>query len=67
MLDVAGNNLANVNTTGFKRSHLDFADLLYSTLSQPGTNEAAGRTVPTGLQIGNGARAVSTTKRSTKP
>ena len=61
-IDNTANNLANVNTTGFKRSHLDFADLLYTTLTQAGTNESAAETVPTGLQIGSGVRAVATTK-----
>ena len=62
MIDNTANNLANVNTNGFKRSHLDFADLLYSTLEQPGTEVAAGQTSPAGLQIGSGVRAVGTTK-----
>ncbi|QDT33581.1 flagellar basal-body rod protein FlgG [Thalassoglobus polymorphus] len=62
LLDNTANNLANVNTTGFKRSHLDFADLLYSTLQQPGTEVAAGQVAPTGLQIGSGVRATGTTK-----
>ncbi|MEZ6126769.1 MAG: flagellar basal-body rod protein FlgG [Planctomycetaceae bacterium] len=61
-IDNTANNLANVNTTGFKRSHMDFADLLYTTLKQPGTNESAGQTTPTGLQIGSGVRAVGTAK-----
>lgn len=62
LLDNTAHNLANVNTTGFKRSHLDFADLLYSTLEQPGTDVSAGRVAPTGLQIGHGVRATGTTK-----
>ncbi|MFG0333390.1 MAG: flagellar basal-body rod protein FlgG [Maioricimonas sp. JB049] len=62
LIDNTANNLANVNTTGFKRSHLDFADLLYTTLEQPGTEVAAGQTSPTGLQIGSGVRAAATTK-----
>jgi len=61
-IDNTANNLANVNTTGFKRSHLDFADLLYTTLEQPGTNVSAGQSIPTGLQIGSGVRGVATTK-----
>ncbi|MCA9087497.1 MAG: flagellar basal-body rod protein FlgG [Planctomycetaceae bacterium] len=61
-IDNTANNLANVNTTGFKRSSLNFADLLYSTLEQPGTSVSAAQTTPSGLQIGNGVRAVSTTK-----
>jgi flagellar basal-body rod protein FlgG len=62
LIDNTANNLANVNTTGFKRSHLDFADLIYSTLKQPGTEVATGQVSPTGLQIGSGVRAVGTTK-----
>jgi flagellar basal-body rod protein FlgG len=62
LIDNTANNLANVNTTGFKRSNLNFADLLYSTLKQPGTDVAAGQRTPTGLQIGSGVRAVGTSK-----
>jgi flagellar basal-body rod protein FlgG len=62
MIDNTANNLANVNTNGFKRSHLDFADLLYTTLKQPGTDAASGQAVPAGLQIGSGVRATGTTK-----
>ncbi len=62
LLDVTANNLANVNTNGFKRSHLDFADLLYSTVREAGTEVSVGQSAPVGLQIGSGARAVATTK-----
>lgn len=62
LIDTTANNLANVNTTGFKRSQLDFADLLYATLTPAGTEIAAGQQSPTGLQIGSGVRAVGTTK-----
>lgn len=62
LIDNTANNLANVNTTAFRRSHVDFADLVYSTIRQPGNEVATGQTSPTGLQIGNGVRAVSTTK-----
>ncbi|WP_437192238.1 flagellar basal-body rod protein FlgG [Planctomicrobium sp. SH527] len=62
LIDNTANNLANVNTTGFKRSNLSFADLLYSTLKQPGTDVATGQQSPTGLQIGSGVRAVGTAK-----
>jgi flagellar basal-body rod protein FlgG len=37
MVDVIANNLANVNTTGFKRSQINFQDLLYVTMQEPGT------------------------------
>jgi flagellar basal-body rod protein FlgG len=59
-LDVIANNLANVQTAGFKRSRLDFQDLVYETLQAPGNASAQGREMPSGLQVGHGARAVST-------
>lgn len=62
LLDVTANNIANVNTNGFKRSHLDFADLLYANLRSAGAGDSAGQQLPIGLQIGSGARTVGTTK-----
>ncbi|SFI36532.1 flagellar basal-body rod protein FlgG [Planctomicrobium piriforme] len=62
MIDNTANNLANVNTNGFKRSNLNFADLMYSTIKQPGTDVASGQRAPTGLQVGSGVRAVGTAK-----
>jgi len=62
LIDNTANNLANVNTSGFKRSHVDFADLLYSTIKQPGANVSASQQVPIGLQVGSGVRPVGTTK-----
>lgn len=62
LIDVTSNNLANVNTNGFKRSQLDFADLLYSTIRQAGSEVASGQPSPVGLQIGSGVRPVGTTK-----
>jgi flagellar basal-body rod protein FlgG len=61
-IDVISNNLANVNTAGFKRSRADFQDLLYDTLRSPGTSSGGGSQVPTGIQIGHGTRTVSTQK-----
>jgi len=58
-IDVTANNLANVNTTGFKKQRADFQDLLYQTVRAPGTSSAQGVTVPTGLQVGTGVRTVS--------
>ena len=46
-VDVISNNLANVNTTGYKKSRVDFEDLLYQVLRAPGTETAAGFEVPT--------------------
>ncbi|MCA9167630.1 MAG: flagellar basal-body rod protein FlgG [Planctomycetales bacterium] len=62
LIDVTSNNLANVNTNGFKRSQMDFADLMYSTIRAPGAEIANGQTSPIGFQIGSGVRPVGTTK-----
>lgn len=61
-LDTIANNLANVNTTGFKKNRVDFQDLLYQTLRSAGTRVVAGAEVPTGIQVGHGTRAVATQK-----
>ena len=61
-LDVISNNLANVNTTGFKKSKIEFQDLLYQNIRSPGAEQGNGDQLPTGLQIGHGARAVATTR-----
>jgi len=62
MVDVIANNLANVNTNGFKRSQIDFQDLLYVEMRESGTEVASGVTTPGGLEIGSGVRAASTIK-----
>ena len=59
-LDAIANNLSNVNTAGFKRTRVDFQDLLYRTFPAPGTISAQGVTVPTGIQVGHGTRPVAT-------
>src|SRR5438874_2083181 len=61
-LDVIANNLANVNTSGFKKSKIEFQDLLYQTSRAPGAEQGAGNQLPTGLQIGHGSRPVATSK-----
>ena len=63
MIEVIANNLANVNTTGFKRSRAEFQDLLYEPMRPPGASSSENTQVPTGIQIGHGTRpvAVSTT------
>ncbi len=58
-IDNITNNLANVNTTGFKRARAEFQDLLYENLTAPGTVDAAGTETPTGTQIGHGVRTVA--------
>ncbi|MEW6302726.1 MAG: flagellar basal-body rod protein FlgG [Verrucomicrobiota bacterium] len=61
-LDVIANNLANVNTTGFKKNKTEFQDLLYQTSRTPGSEQGGGNQLPTGVQIGHGARLVATSK-----
>jgi flagellar basal-body rod protein FlgG len=61
-IDVIANNLANVNTSGFKQSRADFQDLLYETFRAPGAGSSTDTTVPTGIQIGHGTRPVATQK-----
>ena len=53
------NNLANVNTTGFKRGRADFQDLLYQTLRQPGAASSNQTEIPTGIQLGLGVRTAA--------
>ena len=65
-MDVVANNLANVNTTGFKKSRAEFQDLLYQTLRSAGSTQAQGTQVPTGVQVGLGTRLVATQKQFTK-
>ena len=62
MVDVISNNLANINTTGFKRSQIDFQDLLYVKMREAGAEVAAGTLAPSGLEIGSGVRAAGTVK-----
>ena len=62
MVDVTANNLANINTTGFKRSQIDFQDLLYIKMKEAGAEVSAGIKSPSGIEIGSGVRAASTVK-----
>jgi flagellar basal-body rod protein FlgG len=61
LIDNTANNLANVNTTGFKKKHINFADLIYETTTPPGAATANGQFRPIGLQVGSGVRPVGTT------
>ena len=61
-MSVISNNLANVNTTGFKTSRADFQDLLYETLRQAGASSSETTDVPTGIQVGHGSRPVASHK-----
>jgi flagellar basal-body rod protein FlgG len=55
-IDVIANNLANVNTSGFKKSRAEFQDLLYESMRPAGAASSADTTVPTGIQLGHGTR-----------
>lgn len=61
-IDVIANNLANVNTAGYKKSRADFQELLYQSLRAPGAPSAEGSQIPTGIQIGLGVRPVAVQK-----
>lgn len=61
-VDVISNNMANVNTAGFKKTKTDFQDLLYQTLKTPGTATASGSISPSGVQVGLGTNVVATTR-----
>jgi flagellar basal-body rod protein FlgG len=61
-IDTISNNLANVNTTGFKQMRADFEDLLYQTQRLAGTPATEITVVPTGVQVGHGVRPAATQK-----
>ncbi|WP_404423620.1 flagellar basal-body rod protein FlgG [Nibricoccus sp. IMCC34717] len=61
-LNTIANNLANVNTAGFKRSKIEFQDLLYQRPRNSGADAGGGNVVPTGVEVGNGSRVAATSK-----
>ncbi|MGE4555310.1 MAG: flagellar basal-body rod protein FlgG [Desulfovibrionaceae bacterium] len=61
-IDVRANNLANVNTYGFKKSRAEFEDLMYETMRIAGTVTAGGNQLPTGMQVGMGVKPVTVHK-----
>ena len=61
-MNVISNNLANVNTTGFKRDRAVFEDLLYQNIRQAGGQTSTDTQAPTGLMLGTGVRIVATEK-----
>lgn len=61
-LDVIANDIANVNTTAYKRTQNEFKDLIYQTLKPIGTDAGDGTQTPTGIQVGNGTQLAATTK-----
>lgn len=65
-LSVVSNNLANVNTTGYKRARAVFEDLLYQNIRQAGGQTSQETELPTGLSLGTGVRTVATQKLHTQ-
>ena len=65
-MDVISHNLANVSTNGYKRSQAVFEDLIYQNMRQVGANSSSDTQLPTGLQLGTGARPVATSRLFTQ-
>jgi len=65
-VDMISNNLANVNTTGYRKSRINFQDVIYQTLRSPGTAITANATSPTGTQVGLGVRPAAIEKTFTQ-
>ncbi len=61
-IDNVAHNLANVNTSGFKKARVEFEDLVYQQVKVPGTPNTTSTEVPIGLEIGLGTRAVATAR-----
>lgn len=61
-IDAISNNLANVNTSGFKKSRINFQDLMYQNMRTAGAANAYGGQLPSGIQLGMGAKVVSVEK-----
>ncbi|MBL7048048.1 MAG: flagellar basal-body rod protein FlgG [Nitrospira sp.] len=61
-IDVVSNNLANVNTNGYKKSRADFQELLYHGIQSAGAASASGTEVPTGIQVGLGVKPAAVQK-----
>lgn len=61
-MDTIANNIANVNTTGFKKSRAEFEDLVYQTIREPGSASGLNAQSPNGVQVGLGVRTAATQK-----
>ena len=61
-IDTISNNLANVNTAGYKKSHAEFQDLLYEAVLPGGGSRGSGLTSPMGIEVGHGVKLVATNK-----
>ena len=65
-MDTISNNLSNVNSRGFKRETVQFKDLMYQTLREPGTRYAEGAMAPAGVEVGLGVKVGGTTREFTQ-
>jgi len=65
-IDTIANNLANVNTTGYKKSHVEFQDLLYEKITPGAQVDAQGRALPSKVEVGHGVKMSSTNKSFTQ-
>jgi flagellar basal-body rod protein FlgG len=65
-MDTIANNIANVSTTGFKKSRAEFEDLLYQTIQEPGASTGLNSVSPNGVQVGSGVIAAGTQKDFTQ-
>ena len=65
-IDVISNNIANVNTVGFKGSRADFQDLIYQVIRPSGAINLTGAQIPTGIEIGHGTQLIATPTRFTQ-
>lgn len=65
-MDVIANNMANVNTTGFKKARAEFEDLMYHNIKDPGAVSGLNAVSPTGVQVGLGVKTGSVTKDFTE-
>ena len=65
-IDVIANNMANVNTSGFKKSRAEFQDLLYESMRPAGAASSQDTVVPTGIQLGHGTRPAAVQKMFTQ-
>ncbi len=61
-IDVIANNLANVNTVGYKKGRADFQELIYQNIKTPGAASAEGAQAPTGIQVGLGVKPIAVQK-----
>lgn len=65
-MDTIANNIANVSTTGFKKSRAEFEDLLYQTVQEPGAATGLNSVSPTGVQVGTGVKTAGVQKDFTQ-